>query len=984
MCVSDFTYECVYPIGTYYHSFSVPIVNGNSADEYNIKLRIEDVDTGQAVYDSSSDNGPFVLAANEEAQANWSNPYNSWYDGHTYNLTFYATLTEDNQQTGNSRHLEIQFFDNIDVAILSNATSESRLESVKGDLEAMGKTYTQFQVDDWDEYATPDWLEHYDKVLLPWQTNNNVYYGDYYEMLGQSRESDGLSVTETLEDYMTGGGTVQMHLGPYKDEYQPNRLPFGMDIVMRDQVSADVDNRIHYSSLDIVDQYHPILNNVNPLAFSGINGGSHIALAGLDTAQVQVTQMPQVCGGRISDPTGTFHTLMRDSEYETQSLLSVCNRGAGGLIVTTIDVEHLTAPESMLSNMLAYHHTPYPVDFGIAGESFELTINGETLSIDPLTGTYSTNYIKSNSELDFSFVTTVEDVVADWTLESGDNEPVTGWDGELMEAGGVSHTQQLDPSIPTLGSFCVDDSSSATGCRIGAEWLLTLYLHDEAGHTRMTYIRLATDDTLADMFRPIADVTMIQNEITDENVILDGTKTVAGVDWPIYRARLSDTGDLSISFDARASYDPDAPEGSTGIELYEWKVFYDYPWDSSDPTLEGHVFQIPAAAGGEEWTYVFRNLTTSPDGNLENQIRVELIVYDKAGKQSEKHRMYFIIAKTDPIVEFTNPDPNENQEDDLVTITGILVSGAEFGDVVIEVALTGAVLDYTPTQKVTQKTNGKYDATGLLSDSQQFTMTLDISDLYQEVGVVATIYVKIKEGESYLSYQEIHITLVPRILDDDNDGVTNQNDDCPNGITGWKSSLETDFDNDGCKDVSEDDDDDNDGYLDWDDAFSLDAEEWLDTDSDGVGNNADGDDDGDSWSDTEEEDCLTESLNVSSVPTDTDLDGLCNVVDDDDDNDGWDDVMDIRPLDPTIQTEWDILRDYIPWALASIILIVSLSTLIVLRKRRLRVDSVPEKKVENSAMEDYVQQMIAMGHPEDYARNYAMQFADQFEPQSKN
>jgi len=448
--------------------------------------------------------------------------------------------------------------------------------------------------------------------------------------------------------------------------------------------------------------------------------------------------------------------------------------------VTTIDVENPSVSQEfggetipILSNMLAYHHTPYPTDFGIAGESFELTINGETQSIDTVTGAYATKYIKSNSDHDFNFMTSVEGIVADWTLESGNNDSVTGWDGMLIDAGEYSHTQQLDPSIPTLGSFCVGDSTSDTNCRIGAEWLLTLYLHDDDGHTRMTYIRLVTDDTLADEFRPMADAIMVDDATSSEYVTLDGTKTVAGVDWPIYRARLSDTGDLSISFDASASYDPDAPEGSTGIELYEWKVFFDYPWDSSDPTLEGHVFQIPAAAGGEEWTYVFRNLTASPDGNLENEIRVELIVYDKAGKQSEKHRMYFIVVGEDfgddePIVQFSNPGPNDNQKDPLVTISGTLVSGAENNDVVIQVALTEAVLDYTPVQKQTQKTIGKYNNTEPLADGQQFTMTLDISDLYQETGIAATIYVRIIEGdgERYDLSQEIQITLVPVLPDE--------------------------------------------------------------------------------------------------------------------------------------------------------------------------------------------------------------------------
>jgi len=792
-CVADITYECVYPIDdASAHSFAVPLLNGVIAGEYQITMKVVDLDTGQTVYEESSDNGPFDLAPHERGQANWTNPYNSWYDAHTYNISFYADLFQENgtlESSGNDRYFEIQFYDNIDVAILSNPTDQNRLQSVKNDLEAMGKTYTQLRMENWDTYGTPDWVEHFNKVLLPWQTDYNVYYGEYYEALAETRESDGLSLTETLEDYMSGGGTVQMHLGPYRNEYQPNRLPFGMDIAMRNQVNFTVDNRVHYSNLTIVDQYHPILSNVDPIAFSGINGGSHIALAGLDAAQVQSTQIPQVCGGRISDPTGTFHTLMRDTEYDTQSLLSLCNRGAGGLIVTTIDVENPSVSEEfggssipLLSNMLAYHMTPYPNDFGIVEESFDLTINGVAPSIDSVTGAYATMYIKSNSDLDFSYITSVEGVVADWTLESGNNDSVTGWDGLVIDADEYSHTQQISPSIPTLGSFCVGDSASTTGCRIGAEWLLTLYLHDDAGHTRITYVRLVTDDTLADEFRPMASATMVEDATTSEYVSLDGTKTVAGVEWPIYRARLSDTGDLSISFDASESYDPDAPEGEKGIELYEWKVFFDYPWDSSEPTLEGHVFQIPAAAGGDDWSYVFRNLTASPDGNLENEIRIELIVYDKAGKQSEKHRMYFVVVGEDfgddePIVQFTNPGPNENQNDDLVTITGTLISGAENSDVIIEVALTEAVLDYTPTQKITQKSIGKYNVTGLLTDNQQFTMTLDISDLYQETGVAATIYVKIKEGdgERHTLYQQIGITLVPHIevvvTTDEGDGM---------------------------------------------------------------------------------------------------------------------------------------------------------------------------------------------------------------------
>jgi hypothetical protein len=446
------------------------------------------------------------------------------------------------------------------------------------------------------------------------------------------------------------------------------------------------------------------------------------------------------------------------------------------MIVTTIDVENPSVTQSfggeqipILSNLLDFRLTPYPADFGIAGEGYDLTVNGQSPSIDSITGAYSTMYIKSNSDLSFDYVTNVPGVVADWTLSSGNNDSVTGWDGAVIDAGEISHTQQSAPEIPTLGSFCVANTSSNTGCRIGAEWLLTLYLHDEEGHTRITYIRLVTDDTLADEFRPMASASIISNPSTSEFISMDGTKTVAGTDWPIYRVRLTETGDISLAFTAENSTDPDAPEGESGIELFEWKVFFDYPWDSQSPTLEGHVFQVPASVT-DEWTYTFRNLTSNPDGTLENEIRVELIVYDKAGKQSEKHRMYFIVVGENfgddpPMVQFTAPRPTDSQRDDLVVVTGNMLTGAENGDVKVEIALNESVLDYSTTQKITQRTIGKFNQSDMLSDGDTFSLTLDISDLYQiETGKSATIYIRITEGDGsrYVLSETIDISLVPR------------------------------------------------------------------------------------------------------------------------------------------------------------------------------------------------------------------------------
>ncbi len=72
--------------------------------------------------------------------------------------------------------------------------------------------------------------------------------------------------------------------------------------------------------------------------------------------------------------------------------------------------------------------------------------------------------------------------------------------------------------------------------------------------------------------------------------------------------------------------------------------------------------------------------------------------------------------------------------------------------------------------------------------------------------------------------------------------------------------------------------------------FPLNGAEWLDTDNDGIGNNADTDDDGDSVIDTQDAFPLD-----STESKDTDLDTLGNNIDDDDDGDGILDENDAFP-----------------------------------------------------------------------------------------
>ena len=201
-------------------------------------------------------------------------------------------------------------------------------------------------------------------------------------MLGTENPNNAdLTGIEVIETFMSNGGTVQIHLGPYRDYYQDTTdterisVPFDLDIAMRNRVNLTIDQRIKSENLSFNDPFHPIMKNLDTSAFSVINAGSHVALSGLDTAQVGDDNMPKVCmdasvgaseNGYISGG-GTFHSLIGDNDNIDQSVLAVCSVGDGGIIVTTIDVENPTVSTpygqnntfSLLSNMLAYQLSPY-------------------------------------------------------------------------------------------------------------------------------------------------------------------------------------------------------------------------------------------------------------------------------------------------------------------------------------------------------------------------------------------------------------------------------------------------------------------------------------------------------------------------------------------------------------------------------------------------------------------------------------------------
>ena len=153
----------------------------------------------------------------------------------------------------------------------------------------------------------------------------------------------------------------------------------------------------------------------------------------------------------------------------------------------------------------------------------------------------------------------------------------------------------------------------------------------------------------------------------------------------------------------------------------------------------------------------------------------------------------------------------------------------------------------------------------------------------------ARIFCSGNQNGGYVSTDIMPLDIIPQTNDRDldGDGVFNNEDLCMEGDDDWISNSTNDYDGDGCQDSTEDLDDDNDylsdlqeaiigtnatnpdtdgdGYLDGLDVFPLDGSEWLDTDGDGIGNNADTDDDNDGWSDSAEYYCQTDSLDNTDV-----------------------------------------------------------------------------------------------------------------------
>ena len=101
-CLSDVVLDCVLPIDSALtHDWSIAATNGVLQGDYTFHMSVVDDADGSQVHTTTA--GPSQTLAPQERTVVSYTPWNGWVDGHTYNISFYATLP-DGTLSGNERY----------------------------------------------------------------------------------------------------------------------------------------------------------------------------------------------------------------------------------------------------------------------------------------------------------------------------------------------------------------------------------------------------------------------------------------------------------------------------------------------------------------------------------------------------------------------------------------------------------------------------------------------------------------------------------------------------------------------------------------------------------------------------------------------------------------------------------------------------------------------------------------------------------------
>ena len=771
-CLTDSKMNCVLPIDqSLTHSWDIRATNGVLEGDYIFHMDIFDETTNSLAHTVTA--GPAQeLIASQVIDLSFT-PWNGYQDGHTYNISYRAEL-DDGTPSGTPRYFHATFANDIDVAILSDKTTGT--SAIVEDLKIIGMSYTQFTINDWDEYFKGNWFTHYDKIVLPWQdTTTASDSGDKYYQRLYENDDNTVNRKQILTAFMQSGGTIQAHLAPHGSQTYgtssnsiANRLPLDLEIVDRKTPSTN----ILYSNMEIYDPYHPIMNDINEANnyaifqydINKVVATSALA-AGFATEQAD---WASGCTGNLDN--AEFQPIIQVSDSPGDVLIGLCSYGQGGMIISTIDVEANSENATstnfpLLKNLLTHQVNDYPNPFSKQREGTDILINGQK-PLEALGPGYLTHYMKSNAEVTFSYQSDATvDLVSDWVIEGP-----TSWDGSSLATGQKAHfvpdpgTLPFDTEVSPVVNFCKSIGTQGL-CKQDVQWTITLWLHDEDGHSRQLSVVVETDDSNADEFEPVADAFVeIRPEYAD-NIELIGSSG-SNNQWDKYRIILDEDGQIPIYFNASGSYDEDAPQGSTGIKTYKWEVFYDKSEDEVFSTNANTYTQSAASQG--EWMYTFggfgvddqgvsyagKNKTVDKATNAITQpIKVKLTVFDEAGNWDDDMEIYFEVLEQGfgdiaPSIQLDGwKDVDGFNESDFI-LTGNILSGSEEGDVYIEISLDKDTFTASGSTRIEAEGAGTLDKATKLGNGDSFNLSLNMDNYYSNETETIEIYIYIYEFSS--------------------------------------------------------------------------------------------------------------------------------------------------------------------------------------------------------------------------------------------